>query len=232
MLKEPIVDITFMNFIMFILNGAEYDIRFTKKHLVFHYEEENSIYCQFGYPYHDNLINPLRSQALLKVWEENGNDIGPNFGSVMKSVVQFWNKFFEKFTSTRDFAILDGLRDHNCDASELENLYCMYTIPYIWRKNEWRLLQVRFPNQTDSNDMVNFIDTVEYDSSKITAQEHTATMWYAKLFGMIWYQQKNEINHEDMHPYAYSYNNMKIKSSTQLQYTNVLYVLNTKRKDA
>ena len=105
--------------------------------------------------------------------------------------------------SERDFSILNSilpkLQSTNDEDQATEHIKKLNVfVPIHSKSSNWRCILIQFPsNDKFSNGVVNLYDLNDKKSGESSTLKGI-TMWYAKLFGMIWNNVNNEIFTKDM----------------------------------
>ena len=72
-----------------------------------------------------------------------------------------------------------------------------FFIPIADKSSNWRCMFIQFPGKDFRNGLGNIFNWNEKNSSNLSIF-HGATMWYAKLFGIIWNKVSNDTFTKDM----------------------------------
>ena len=196
---DMVFDTSMMNLLINCLNGVIYHDKCVRLSTN---EIPNDYQCQFGKPQFNISMNPLTQVDVIKAGCANFTD-PLKIKVFYESVIHDWeDNLIPKFWSDRCFfniSDMDSVNDNvDMTLSDLanngsqEDIEWSYHIPLKDRNGHWMLLDVIMPIN-GNNGLVNISD---FHPQRPTKNEShvTATMWYAKLFGLLWNWKSKDLS--------------------------------------
>ena len=185
MSNEGSIDVLMMSFLLQLLNANEY-FRLID-------EPDKSIgnfeFIQYLHPSFDNSVNPLNSEHSLSRSVSTKSIFDED---TKTSMINDWQQdLIPHIQSERDFSILNSilpkLQSTNDEDEATEHIKKLNVfVPIHSKSSNWRCILIQFPsNDKFSNGVVNLYDLNDKKSGESSTLKGI-TMWYTKLFGMIW----------------------------------------------
>ena len=192
MSKEVTVDVYMMTFLVQCLNGPLY--LSSKKHrerkLGKDDDNKPEYHLQIGEPNDDPSVNVTYSHDNLEKVDCNAMNAIKVHESFYRSVVSKWVQCVTpEFGLDRKYkAIAPTMIQMHDDHEEIVNYddtECKFIIPIY--DGRWRMIDVEMPHHKGhSNGMVKIIDHSPQRAKTGYESHLSATMWYAKYFGILW----------------------------------------------
>ena len=193
MLEKVIVDVQLMTFLVNCLNGPLYrkSMRHRDQILTNNKNDDDPAYhLQIGQPndYSDiNITAKPENSELINCFDKNKKAKV----SIYRDVLKKWNEtIIPDFAVDRKYKAIAHtmVQDHD-DAENIQsydNTWCKFILP-TYDDKKWRLINVEMPNnKLNGNGMVELIDHFPRRGKSGYQPHISATMWYAKYFGLVY----------------------------------------------